>query len=72
MTRQEQILEALRTHGPMTPRQIQTLSEESLDKDSIDHTRRRLRALHKYGLIRPAGEVREKGSPPSTLWEAVE
>ena len=36
MTRQEQILEALRTHGPMTSRQIQTLSEESLDKDSID------------------------------------
>lgn len=50
MTRQEQILEVLRTYGPMTPRQIQTLSEESLDKDSIDHTRRRLRALHKYGL----------------------
>lgn len=72
MTRQEQILEALRTHGPMTSRQIQALSKESLDKDSIDHTRRRLRALHKYGLIRPAGEVKGKGSPPAILWEAVE
>lgn len=69
---QEQILEALRSHGAMTPRQIQALFKDSPDQDSIDHIRRKLRALHKYELVKPVGKVKVmEGAPPAVLWEAV-
>ena len=69
---QEQILDCLRAYGPMTPRQIHARFEESLDKGSIDHTRRKLRSLYRWGLVKPVGKVDSAGSPPSILWEAVQ
>ena len=65
------ILDCLRTHGPMTSRQICIACNEE-DPATLQRTRRLLKSLHKFRMVSQIGTVMESKHNPSYLWEAVE
>ena len=68
----QQILEILRTHGPMTARQIATAHGDA-SYDALVRTRRHLRSLHKFRMVEAVGEVRESQyRNVSRIWKVVE
>lgn len=70
--RQEAVLDALKTHGPMTIRQI-------LDKIDIEYSALScskcnycIRALRKYGLVEHIGEMEGYRGNKRYIWKATE
>ena len=68
---EKMILDCLRTHGPMTSRQICIACKEE-DPATLQRTRRLLKSLHKFRMVAQIGTVMESRHNPSYLWEAVE
>ena len=68
---EQQILEILRQHGPMTARQVCIMCNETED-NGLHRARRLLRSMHKFRMVSQIGSIRECSYHPSVLWEAVE
>lgn len=68
---EQQILEILRQHGPMTARQVCIMCNETED-NGLHRARRLLRSMHKFRMVSQIGTVMESKHNPSYLWEAVE
>lgn len=67
----QQILDILRLHGPMTARQVCIMCNDT-EADELHRARRLLRSMHKFRMVKQVGSVRECSYHPSFLWEAVE
>lgn len=74
-SRQETIMEILRTHGPMTAQDIGRMMEErgmtgpTSSRDKVGHT---LRVLSRYGMVKQVGEERWRNGAIILVWEAVQ
>lgn len=72
--RQQELLDALREHGPMTPTEMARLFEDPRTSHSTARTSawRRLKYLEKAGLVRKGELVGKSGQRDVYRWEAVD
>lgn len=69
--RQELVIEALKSRGPMIPRQILDACGIPYSYVAIYRCNECLRSLKKYDIVRKVGEV-GKGRNIAFVWELVE